>query len=114
MVLGVGIIPAHAVVSIHWLEDAGVDYRDKQFAFHMSLFRDKGLIERDDGGAGFGLVRSLDGHESWADVPLRLTAQGHDFLEAVRNKEVWAAIKKDFKEASFGTLLEVSKSSAAA
>jgi len=26
-----------------------------------------------------------------------LTAQGHDFLHALRNKEVWTTIKKDFK-----------------
>jgi hypothetical protein len=99
----------HPTVNIHGLEKAGVDYRDKKFEFHMGLFCDKGLVERADGEPGFGLIRSMGGHTAWADVPLRLTAQGHDFLEAIRDKEVWATIKKEFKEASFGTLLEVAK-----
>ncbi len=43
------------------------------------------------------------------EVPLRLTASGHDFLEAIRNKEVWATLKSGFKDASIGTLVTVSK-----
>jgi hypothetical protein len=46
---------------------------------------------------------------SWAAIPLRLTAQGHQFIEALRNKEVWATLKRDFKDASVNTLWDVSK-----
>lgn len=42
-------------------------------------------------------------------VPLRLTAFGHEFLEALRNSQVWGTIKSEFKDASIGTLWRVSK-----
>jgi hypothetical protein len=74
----------------------------------MMILTDQGLIERDDGVPGFGLTKSIDGHLSWSVLPLRLTAAGHEFIEALSNKEVWAAIKRGFKEASFTTLKTVS------
>jgi ABC-type sulfate transport system permease component len=46
---------------------------------------------------------------SWAVLPLRLTARGHEFIEALRNKEVWVTIKRSFKEASISTLWNVSQ-----
>ncbi|MEI7185956.1 DUF2513 domain-containing protein [Dickeya dianthicola] len=42
-------------------------------------------------------------------MPLRLTAAGHDFIDALRNREVWATLKASFKDASMGTLMTVSK-----
>jgi len=38
-----------------------------------------------------------------------LTAQGHQFVEALRNKEVLATLKRGFKDASLATLRDVSK-----
>lgn len=69
---------------------------------------DQGLVEQEN-GLGLGYKKGADGHFSWSVVPLRLTAQGHDFIEALRNSEVWDIIKKEFKDASLGTLLRVSK-----
>jgi hypothetical protein len=45
----------------------------------------------------------------WSAVPLRPTAQGHQFIEAIRNKELWATLKRDFKDASINTLWDVSR-----
>jgi hypothetical protein len=86
-----------------------VDFDTDQFVFHMNILNDLGVVERDDGEPGFGLVRGVDGHMAWAVLPLRLTARGHQFIEALRNKEVWATLKRDFKDASVNTLLDVSK-----
>ena len=97
------------VTDILSLKDAGYDYDDRQFIFHMGILEDKCLVQRDDGDAGFGMVRGIDGHTSWAVLPLRLTANGHEFIEALRNKQVWATIKRDFKEAGIDTLWQVSK-----
>jgi hypothetical protein len=97
------------IFDIDELKAAGVDFDTDQFVFHMNILNDLGVIERDDGEPGFGLVRGIDGHMSWAAVPLRLTAQGHQFIEALRNKEVWATLKRDFKDASVSTLWDVSK-----
>ena len=66
-------------------------------------------MARDDRQDGFGLQRNMDGSASWSIKPLRLTAQGHDFIEALKNKEVWATLKKDFKDASISTMWDVSK-----
>ncbi len=90
------------------LKAAGFDYNDVKFEFHMMILTDQGFIEQDDGDPGFGLTKSLDGFPSWSVLPLRLTASGHQFIEALSNKEVWAAIKHGFKDASIATLKNVS------
>ncbi|RAP58134.1 DUF2513 domain-containing protein [Oleiagrimonas sp. MCCC 1A03011] len=97
------------ITDINSLRASGYDYDNRQFIFHMGILEDKCLVQRDDGDAGFGMVRGIDGHISWSVLPLRLTANGHEFIEALRNKQVWATIKKDFKEASIETLWQVSK-----
>jgi hypothetical protein len=97
------------VVYVPQLKDAGLDFHDKKFAFHMGLLNDEGLVKRDDGKVGFGLTRGADGSLSWSIVPLRLTAAGHEFLEAIRTKDIWAKIKTEFAEGSFSTLVDISK-----
>ncbi|HXT05550.1 MAG TPA: DUF2513 domain-containing protein [Roseiarcus sp.] len=88
---------------------AALDHREDQFAFHLALLDDQEFVARDDGKLGFGLARAADGSSMWSLVRLRLTAQGHSFIEALRNKEVWATIKRDFKDVSIGTLVDVAK-----
>ncbi|MHB1676808.1 MAG: DUF2513 domain-containing protein [Sulfuriferula sp.] len=82
---------------------------ENMFAFHMQILDDKYLIAQMDGGRGFGLRISLDGSYHWAALPLRLTAAGHEFAQALDNKEVWNTIKSNFKEASMDGLLTISK-----
>jgi hypothetical protein len=82
------------IFDIKVLEAAGLDFDTDEFVFHMSILNDLGVVERDGREPGFGLVRGADGYVSWAVLPLRLTAQGHQFIEALRNKEVWATIKR--------------------
>ncbi len=89
------------------LKARGFDYNDPQFEFHMRILDDQCLIEQDDGDPGIGLTKSIDGFLSWSVLPLRLTASGHEFIEALENEEVWATIKRNFKDASIGTLRDV-------
>jgi len=91
------------------LQRAGYDYSTYEFLFHMRLLDDRNLIARTDGKYGIGFFEAADDGGSWGVMPLRLTASGHDFLEALRNKEVWNTVKTGFKDASIGTLVEVSK-----
>lgn len=91
------------------LHEQGFDCETDAFVFHMRLLEDRGLITRTDGESGFGVIESLDGMVHWAVLPLRLTALGHDFLDALRNQEVWSTLKTGFKDASMGTLMTVSK-----
>ncbi len=88
---------------------ADLNHCDPQFIFHLGILNDQGFVARDDHKAGFGLQYNMDGSAAWSIIPLRLTAQGHDFIEALKNKEVWATLKKDFKDASINTLWDVSK-----
>ncbi|ELY2772359.1 DUF2513 domain-containing protein [Cronobacter malonaticus] len=95
------------------LEAKGYNRDDSDFIFHMRLLADNKLIERVDGRRGFGhLIRcSLSDHVYyWMITPLRLTAKGHDFLSDIRQKEVWSAIKTNFKEQGLATLTSVAKS----
>ena len=91
------------------LKEAGFNYNHSQFEFHMSILNDRGLIERDDGDPGFGLYKGADGFLSWSVLPLRLTASGHEFIEALSNTQVWAAIKHSFRNASLATLQTASQ-----
>jgi len=93
---------------IEELKAAGFDYSDPKFEFHMMILTDQCFIQQDDGDPGFGLIKSMDGLQSWSVLPLRLTASGHQFIEALANKEVWVAIKHSFKDASITTLKSVS------
>ncbi len=95
------------VTDIRALQDAGLDYEDDAFVFHFELLNDQSLIAREDGKRGFGFTRGLSGHSSWVVTPLRLTAAGHEFLEALRDKEVWSTLKTSFKDASLATMVKV-------
>ncbi len=96
------------------LEDNGFNRYDQNFIFHMRLLCDYELIVRVDGKPGFGHIMSNELGEgveySWIEVSLRLTARGHDFIADLRQKEVWQAIKTNFKDEGISTLMSVSKS----
>lgn len=97
---------------IEALARAGFSYDadTSNFIFHMALLNDMGLIEREDGDAGFGLYAGIGGFNSWSVMPLRLTANGHGFLEALRNNEVWSTIQRDFKNVGIRTMYQVATS----
>lgn len=96
------------------LSKSGFPHDDANFIFHMRLLHDNGLIVRVDGNPGIGheMYQSL-GEEIgyyWLDIPLRLTARGHDFIADLRQQEVWQTIKTNFKDEGISTLMGLSKS----
>lgn len=93
--------------TIEDFERNNMPYDTDAFEFHMHILNDQGLIVQDDGDAGFGMFKSADGSRTWSVLPLRLSASGHEFIEALENAEVWATIKRDFKDASIETLKKV-------
>lgn len=97
-----------ATTDINDLSKAGFDYSDEKFIFHIEILSDSYCIESCY-GRDLGFVRGVDGHLSWGVVPLRLTAKGHEFLESIRNEEVWSKIKNEFKDSSIDTIFSVSK-----
>lgn len=103
------------------LEEKGFHRDDSNFIFHMRLLNDNSLIERVDDQDGFGhlIIQQMgrgvaSSSYHWLVVPLRLTAKGHDFLSDIRQKEVWAAIKNNFRDQGLGTLTGIAKSLAEA
>jgi hypothetical protein len=92
---------------IHELKERGIHYEADQFLFHMEILCDKGLIRQMDGSSDLGMRLSLDRIPSWGAVPLRLTAEGHDFLDGMRNKEVMVVVRRDFKTAGIDTVKAV-------
>jgi len=94
---------------IEELKERGLDYETDQFLFHMEILADQDFIRQPDGDSGFGVFRSIDGHTSWSVLPLRLTADGHRFLDGLRDERAMAVIKKDFKHASIDTAKTIFK-----
>ena len=92
---------------IEELKEAGVDYEEPVFEFHMCLLVDGGYIESTLGPRDFGMSRGADGYLSWSVVPLRLTATGHEFAEGLENPKAFETVRKDFVGASVSTIRDV-------
>jgi hypothetical protein len=70
--------------------------------YHEALLVEKGLVE----GA---ISKELGGIEPPFVRIFKLTWDGHEFIDNLRDESVWNSIKSDFKEASFSTIVKVSK-----
>jgi hypothetical protein len=92
---------------IRELEDAGLSIDDPKFEFHMMLLQDGRFVESESGAGGIGLSKSADGSIEWSVIPLRLTASGHEFAEAMGNSKVLQTLKKSFLGASISTMRDV-------
>ncbi|MGD0237565.1 MAG: DUF2513 domain-containing protein [Syntrophorhabdales bacterium] len=93
---------------IRELKSRGYSHEEDKFIFHLRILYDKGFVES-EAGSGVGADIAADGSVMWSVIPLRLTAQGHDFSEALHNSKVWEVIKAKFKDASIGTVALAAK-----
>jgi len=99
-----------AFTNILELQEKGYDIDSEEFIFHLQILSDKGIIQNElDIDSGIGLSRTGGGNPHWRVVNLRLTASGHDFIESLKNKEIWGKLQTDFKNTGITTLLDVSK-----
>ena len=92
---------------IQELADAGLSYEDPKFEFHLFLLHDEGFVTSDRRDGSLGTDRGADGAVQWSVIPLRLTASGQQFAEALGNSKVLATIKEKFVGASISTLQQV-------
>ncbi len=90
------------------LKGKGFNYEDDNLIFHLLILNDQQFVKPVEGHE-LGYHHSADGSTWSSIIRLRLTAQGHEFLEALRHKEVWNTIKAEFKEASISTLWKISR-----
>ncbi|WP_133468163.1 DUF2513 domain-containing protein [Paraglaciecola marina] len=65
---------------------------------HMVLLIQEKLVDR----------RTFGINSTWI-ANVKLTWAGHEFIENLRQKEVWNTIKNEFKEESVSTVLGVAK-----
>jgi len=68
-----------------WVKVTLGEYPRDVVGAHIGLLGQAGLLEVDD-------VRSHDDPNGW--MPKRLTWQGHEFLDAIRNDDVWKKTKE--------------------
>jgi hypothetical protein len=85
------------------LLDKGIEMDDK-FLFHMQILEDHDFIEPLDKKSELGYEILLGGEYTWHSRPLRLTASGHEFIEALNKSEIWEILKAEFKDSSLSTL----------
>lgn len=77
---------------------------DDKFLFHIQILEDQKLIECLDKKSDLGYEITLGGEYKWNSRPLRLTATGHEFAEAMNKSEIWEILKHEFRDASLTTL----------
>ncbi|MFG0771308.1 DUF2513 domain-containing protein [Vibrio plantisponsor] len=80
------------------------DYKPEDINYHVALLIDAGLLEGD-------YVRS---HSTSSMAPTRfvitsMTWSGHEFLDNLRQEDIWNVIKTKFKDDSVATVIAVAK-----
>ena len=94
---------------IQALVDKGINIDDK-FLFHIQILEDQGFVECLDKSSDIGYEITLGGDFRWHSRPLRLTAAGHEFTEAINRPEIWDILKQEFRDASLSTLKSAASS----
>lgn len=94
-------------MDISQLAELGLSYQMAEFYFHMRLLNDQGFVERDDEEPGLGVNVDMSGNYSWSAVPLRLTASGHAFAEAMGNSKAFEAVKKSLVSSSLSIMRDI-------
>lgn len=92
---------------IRELQRLGLDYETPAFYFHLRLLNDGGFVERDDEESGLGVDRSADGGLYWSVIPLRLTADGHTFTEALLSHSGFQAVKDSLVKSSLSIMRDI-------
>jgi len=92
---------------IRELKRQGFSLDDPRFEFHMMLLQDHRFVEGESGAGGIGFSKSPDGFVQWSVIPLRLTASGHEFAEAMGSRKALQALKKNFVGATISTMRDV-------
>jgi len=99
-----------AVFNIQDLVDNDSDINDEKFVFHLKILADQSLIVSDyDNSNNIGDSRNGNGSLSWSIKFLRLTNDGHDFIEALNNNTVWNKLKDEVKTRSLSVLVSTAK-----
>lgn len=112
-ILSVFLGADEAHIDLELINNAGIDYMTDKFLFHFQLLAENRLISNAAGETGsinpLGFRVGAIGNVSSSTVLLRLTQNGHDFAKALHRSEVLDELNKNFKDAPFKTLFDVSQ-----
>lgn len=119
-ILSVFLESNKAHICISDIEGAGVKIYhsnfkglDESFLFHIQNIVENGLISNRDlqchGLKSIGIQLASGNNVTISPVPIRLTQKGHDFANALNNKEVLEKLKVGFKDAPFKVLFDGSQ-----
>jgi len=109
IMLNTFIASPKAFIWVADITEQGIKMDDK-FLFHIQILEDQNFIECLDKKSDIGYEITLAGKFVWNSRPLRLTAAGHEFVEAINRDEIWTIIKDEFKDASLSTLKSAASS----
>jgi hypothetical protein len=107
-----------AHINITYLKEAGivVEYKseyDQSFIFHIQIALENKLISdinfESHNLKTIGLDFGVTNNPFIIDKPIRLTQNGHDFANALKNKEVLLKLKTELKDAPFKVVFEGSQ-----
>lgn len=80
------------------------DEPDNEFVTHYLALIDEGFIQAISRN---GIRLHEDGEWSWRNCYVRMTSQGHEFVQSLEKTQVWEVIKSDFREESVKTIFSV-------
>ena len=86
------------------IEIEGVNEDTKNY--HLALLIDANLVD--------GIVAESNAKGEQSEIPLFVTVKtlnwnGHEFIANLREENVWNIIKREFRDASFATVLSIGK-----
>lgn len=86
----------HQGIKPLWQND---DNKLNKLVFHMEILEDQGLLESSSNSNGIGFGRMGNGKFTVSIIPLRLTAQGHQFASDLSKPGVFEQLTTSFKDA---------------
>ena len=77
-----------------WVEVSVADHSQEEIAYHVQILDEAGFVEAID-------LTTTDGYD-WR--PKRLTYEGHEFLDTIRDPAAWRYTKETAKSAGVASL----------
>ncbi|USD22151.1 DUF2513 domain-containing protein [Microbulbifer variabilis] len=74
------------------------DDKLNKLVFHLEILNDQGLIKSTNGSSSLGFRRASDGSVMVGVIPLRLTADGHQFASDLSKPGVLEKLKTSFQD----------------
>ncbi|OCH70525.1 DUF2513 domain-containing protein [Vibrio diabolicus] len=120
--LNVFVDSNNAQITISTLEEYGIPIEstnaasssalDENFLFHIQLALENKLVSNQKLEShnleSLGITMYVHG-VGLTEQPIRLTQKGHDFANALDNKEVLSRLKSEFKDAPFRMVFDTSQ-----